>query len=74
MVGDMQHFPVGVVQKDGDGYIGTCDEVGTCSFGRTVEEAFSKLRTATWQRLEAQGVVAPARDVNDGRPAGRQAA
>ncbi len=70
----MEHFPIGVVEKGPDGYIGTCDEVGTCSFGHTVEEAFSKLRAATWQRLESQGVVASARYANEKWPAERQAA
>jgi predicted RNase H-like HicB family nuclease len=50
----MQRFPLGVVAQDGDGYVGTCDEVGTTSFGRTVEEAFANLRVATWQHLERQ--------------------
>ena len=53
-----ERIPVGVVTKDGDGYVGTCDEVGTTSFGHTVAEAFASLREATWRQLEVQGVVA----------------
>jgi len=44
----------GVVEEDGDGYIGHCDEVGTSSRGRTVEEAFANLRAATWDYLDQQ--------------------
>ncbi len=44
----------GVVEQDGDGYVGTCYEVGICSRGRTVEEAFANLRMATWRYLESQ--------------------
>ncbi len=69
MAGDMQHFPIGVVQKDGDGYIGCCDEVGTTSVGRTVDEAFANLRLATWHALELQGAAAVASDAVDMRVA-----
>lgn len=44
----------GVVERDGDGYVGRCDEVGTISWGRTIEEAFDNLRAATWRALEQQ--------------------
>ena len=72
MAGEMQRFPVGVVQKDGDTYIGCCDEVGTTSVGRTVEEAFSNLRMATWREL--QRVEAVAMDAGGKRAAERRAA
>ena len=45
------------MEQDGEGYVGHCDEVGTTSFGRTVEEAFANLRVATWRQLERQGGV-----------------
>ena len=54
----MQRVPVGVVERDGDGYIGTCYEAGTTSFGRTIEEAFANLRAATWSQIERQGLNA----------------
>lgn len=50
----MSHELLGVVERDGDGYVGTCDEVGTRSYGHTVEQAFENLREATWSRLEQQ--------------------
>ncbi len=52
-----EHVPVGVVTKDGDRYVGTCGEVGTTVFGRTVAEAFAKLREATWNQLKTQGAA-----------------
>ena len=51
----MQRFPVGVVEQDGDGYVGHCDEVGVTSFGRTVAEAFANLQAATWRQIEREG-------------------
>jgi hypothetical protein len=54
-MGAMQRLPVGVVEQDGDGYVGRCDEVGVTSVGRTVAEAFANLRTATWRQIERQG-------------------
>ena len=53
-----ERVPLGVVTKDGDRYVGTCDELGTSSVGQTVAEAFANLRLATWRLLEAQGRVA----------------
>ncbi len=49
-----QHELLGVVERDGDGFVGHCDEVGTTSRGRTVEEAFDNLRAATWDYLDQQ--------------------
>ncbi len=51
----MQRVPIGVVEQDGDGYVGHCDEVGVTSFGRTVAEAFANLQAATWRQIERQG-------------------
>ncbi len=61
----MGRIPVGVVERAVDGYIGTCCEAGTSSFGRTVEEAFANLREATWRQLEQQGVNGSAADADD---------
>jgi predicted RNase H-like HicB family nuclease len=52
----MLSYPQGVVEKEGDCYVGHCHEVGTVSYGRTVEEAFANLREVTWQYLERQQV------------------
>ena len=46
--------PRGIVERDGDSYVGNCYEVGTSSRGRTVEEAFNNLRIVTWRLLERQ--------------------
>ena len=60
-MGVMQvRIPVGVVVKDGDRYVGTCDELGTTSCGQTVAEAFANLRAAKWRHIEAQAGVAVA--------------
>ena len=56
--GMLQHELLGVVEQDGDGYFGHCDELGTSSWGRTVDEAFANLQAATWRYLEQQGVTA----------------
>ena len=55
----MQRDFLGVVQKDGDGYVGACYEVGTTSYGHTVEQAFANLREATWRRVENQAAEMP---------------
>jgi hypothetical protein len=52
--------PQGVVERDGDGYVGHCYEVGTSSWGRTVEEAFHNLRIVTWRHLERQATAGAA--------------
>ena len=49
-----ERVPVGVVMKEGDRYVGSCDEVGATSVGHTVAEAFANLHEATWRRLTAQ--------------------
>ncbi len=50
----LQRMPQGVVEKQGEIYVGTCYEVGTTCEGRTVEEAFANLRELTWSALERQ--------------------
>lgn len=61
----MQHELVGVVERDGDGYVGHCDEVGTTSYGHTVEQAFANLREVTWGQL-ADHQAAPLSNAFDG--------
>ena len=51
----MERIPIGVVERHGDGYVGSCFEVGTSSFGRSVEEAFANLRAETWSQLDRDG-------------------
>jgi len=50
----LQRIPQGVVEKQGEIYVGACYEVGTTCEGRTVEEAFANLRELTWRALEHQ--------------------
>ena len=50
----VQHGLLGVVERDGDGYVGRCEEIGATSRGETVEEAFANLRVATWRLVEQQ--------------------
>lgn len=50
----MQRYPQGVVEREGERYVGHCYELGTECYGRTVEEAFANLRRATWKQLERQ--------------------
>jgi hypothetical protein len=42
---------VGVVEQDGDGYVGNCYELGITCYGSTVDETFAKLREASWLYL-----------------------
>jgi hypothetical protein len=48
----LQRIPQGVVEKQGEIYVGSCYEVGTTCEGRTVEETFANLRELTWRALE----------------------
>jgi predicted RNase H-like HicB family nuclease len=48
----MSHTYTAILQKEGDGYVSTCPEVGTTSQGATVEEAVANLKEATELYLE----------------------
>ena len=42
-----------VAERDGDGYVAACLELGAVASGDSIEEAFENLEKAVWEQLKA---------------------